>query len=180
MVFAGQLSWLFARWAGAEGTLPPWSGQSPEQVPELLALDDEAFALKRLQAASHGALGSLRLTSERATWPLQLAQARQWCGAIGADPTATATVGLLAGDAAHNVHPLAGQGLNLGLGDVQALAQILRERSSWRSVGRSALAAPLRAPAQSRHLAHGADNRWACSNCFRAPKTRGKCCATGA
>ena len=119
---------------GAEGNSAAvvWS-VPPEQVPGLLALDDDAFA-QCLQAASHGALGSLRMISERATWPLQLAQARQWCGAI--DPThSDSDSWVLAGDAAHNVHPLAGQGLNLGLGDVQALAQILRERGNWRSVG---------------------------------------------
>ena len=118
---------------GAEGNSVAvvWS-VPPEQVPDLLALDADAFA-QRLEAASHGVLGSVRLSSERATWPLQLAQARQWCGALAPEQGGGSWV--LAGDAAHNVHPLAGQGLNLGLGDVQALAQILRERSNWRSVG---------------------------------------------
>ena len=105
------------------------------QVPELMALDAVECAL-RLEAASQGMLGSLRLTSARATWPLQLAQAQQWCGVFPADkPGAFSGSWVLAGDAAHNVHPLAGQGLNLGLGDVQALAEVLRTREAWRSVG---------------------------------------------
>lgn len=93
-------------------------------VPDLMALSDADFA-KRLQAASHDALGSLVTTSERAAWPLQLARASRWTGPGWA----------LAGDAAHTVHPLSGQGLNLGLADAQVLARVLHEREYWRAVG---------------------------------------------
>ena len=94
------------------------------RAPELMALPDDAFAA-RLQEASHGALGQLTLASQRASWPLQLARANRWTGPGWA----------LAGDAAHTVHPLSGQGLNLGLADAAALARVLHGREYWRAVG---------------------------------------------
>lgn len=73
-------------------------------------------------------VGHLTVASEVAGWPLALAQADRWIGPGW----------VLLGDAAHQVHPLAGQGLNLGLADVATLVDVLREaRKSepWRSLG---------------------------------------------
>lgn len=81
-----------------------------------------------LMAATGGAAGHLRLVSERAAWPLLAGRADRWCGEGW----------VLLGDAAHAVHPLAGQGLNLGLGDVISLSRVLaeaRSSSPWRSPG---------------------------------------------
>jgi len=118
---------------GAQGDTASlvWS-LPPERAQEMLALSPEAFALA-LENASHGVLGQLTLTSTRAMWPLQLARADRWTGQF-ADGSAWA----LAGDAAHNIHPLAGLGLNLGLADVAELAHVLQAREAkdyWRSVG---------------------------------------------
>jgi 2-polyprenyl-6-methoxyphenol hydroxylase-like FAD-dependent oxidoreductase len=100
-----------------------WSVQE-HRAAQLLTGEAEFFA-SELAAASGDALGKLTLASERAAWPLQLARADRWCGPGWA----------LAGDAAHTVHPLAGQGLNLGLADARELASVLHEREYWRGVG---------------------------------------------
>ena len=99
-----------------------------ERVARLMALDAASFTA-RLEQVSHGALGKLTLQSERASWPLQLARASRWVGNRAGQGWA------LAGDAAHTVHPLAGQGLNLGLADAAELAAVLHGREYWRGVG---------------------------------------------
>jgi 2-polyprenyl-6-methoxyphenol hydroxylase-like FAD-dependent oxidoreductase len=58
-------------------------------------------------------------------WPLSLARAEPLCGPGW----------VLVGDAAHVVHPLAGQGLNLGLADVKSLSAVIAERETWRLLG---------------------------------------------
>jgi 2-polyprenyl-6-methoxyphenol hydroxylase-like FAD-dependent oxidoreductase len=104
-----------------------WS-LSPERALAMQAAPAEAFC-QELGAVSGESLGALTLISARSVWPLQSARAQQWCG------THAQGTWVLAGDAAHTVHPLAGQGLNLGLGDVAALAHVLDARPYWRSVG---------------------------------------------
>lgn len=97
----------------------------PAERAQALAATDARDFEAALAEASGGQAGTLSLASERALWPLQLAQADPLCGPGW----------VLLGDSAHVVHPLAGQGLNLGLADVAGLARVLAEREPWRPLG---------------------------------------------
>ncbi|WP_301091569.1 UbiH/UbiF/VisC/COQ6 family ubiquinone biosynthesis hydroxylase [Sphingomonas sp.] len=86
------------------------------QGPAMLKLSDRAF-LAEAEKRMGGFLGTLYKASPRASYPLGFHHAA----------TITAERLALVGDAAHGIHPIAGQGLNLGFRDVAALAEVLVE-----------------------------------------------------
>ncbi len=83
---------------------------------KIISFDDFTFRLELERRFGHH-LGDLEVAGPRNAYPLGLKLARDWVKPRFA----------LAGDAAHGIHPIAGQGLNLGLRDVAALAQVLVE-----------------------------------------------------
>jgi len=93
-----------------------WS--APEALAqELLALPPDALAARVAERGRH-LLGAFQSITPSAGFPLQLSKL----------PTTVAHRVALVGDAAHGIHPLAGQGVNLGFGDAEALAAVLRDR----------------------------------------------------
>lgn len=93
-------------WSAPESLAAELGGQATEELGE------------RVAAAVGHALGRLVLTEGPASYPLGIVRT--------VSPCAPRVV--LVGDAAHGIHPLAGQGVNLGFGDVAAMKQVLGER----------------------------------------------------
>ena len=100
-----------------------WSAGEADAA-RLLALEPQALA-NEVREASHRALGDLSLVTAPRSFPLQRLGARR----LAAPRVA------LTGDAAHVIHPLAGQGANLGLQDAGTLATVLHAREPGRDPG---------------------------------------------
>lgn len=101
-----------------------WSTSNP-QAQSLLNLDGQTLAQK-VAAAGKRQLGQLQLVTPAKAFPLSMQT-----------PERLVQAGLaLVGDAAHLVHPLAGQGVNLGLRDVKRLAETLADASKRAQAGR--------------------------------------------
>ena len=101
-----------------------WSADT-DHAEKLLGLDTPSF-LNELERKTESVLGKLSLDGKMSSYPLHQLHAKDYY----------AQRVVLIGDAAHSMHPLAGQGLNLGLGDVEELAsRILRSRRHGEDVG---------------------------------------------
>jgi ubiquinone biosynthesis UbiH/UbiF/VisC/COQ6 family hydroxylase len=126
------IAWQWFRQDGVLAYLPlpgkrisiVWSTHE-DAVPARMALDAEAFAAE-VAEAGHQALGRLRRITPQAAFPLKIRRADEWV-----------RPGLaLIGDAAHTVHPLAGQGVNLGFRDCRLLAEMLASGGNPGALGR--------------------------------------------
>ncbi|MDR7095884.1 FAD-dependent monooxygenase [Hydrogenophaga laconesensis] len=99
-----------------------------QQADTWLQADPTTFT-QAVQARCAHALGHMHMESPAQAWPLERSRARRW---IARTPQGGVA---LAGDAAHAMHPLAGQGLNVGLADAAELARVLQQREYWRDLG---------------------------------------------
>ena len=104
-----------------------WS--APDAIAAALASGGADALARRVETVAAASLGGMKAIGEPASVPLVAQSARR----------VIAPRAVLIGDAAHVVHPLAGQGLNLGLQDVESLAALLAAREPFRDCGDAVL-----------------------------------------
>jgi 2-octaprenylphenol hydroxylase len=122
----GRTAWQRFLSTGPVALLPLHDGRSsvvwsttPELAQQLVNMEEAAFC-NALEEATDSILGRVESCVARAQFPLRSGTAAVYTG----------TAWALVGDAAHSVHPLAGQGVNLGFLDCAALAQVLAEAAA--------------------------------------------------
>lgn len=121
--------------AGEIAALLPLGGEGGHEVALVWSVDaakaqrllgaEPTDCVAELAALCGLPASEMTLTHPPQAWPLELSQATHWVLPGVA----------LAGDAAHAMHPLAGQGLNMGLADAAELARVLQAREYWRELG---------------------------------------------
>lgn len=123
------VAWQWFAGGDVLALLPLPNGQvsmvwSTSQANRIRTLDAEALC-REVENAAHCALGKLQLVTPARSYPLRrLSAARLVAPRVA-----------LAGDAGHVIHPLAGQGLNLGLQDVRTLAEVINSAAPFRDPG---------------------------------------------
>ncbi|REC93782.1 FAD-dependent oxidoreductase [Kushneria indalinina] len=122
---AGHTTWQIFTPSGPVALLPLHDRQasliwydSPGQIQKRMTMSDDALRAAILEAFP-ARLGSIEAIIERGRFPIRRLHAQRYAGKRVA----------LVGDAAHVIHPMAGQGINLGLADVVALADALEQES---------------------------------------------------